>query len=162
MRLDARVVAGVALWLAITGCATSPTAPDDAATVAAPFEGDARSALNAAWQRWRAQRAESYDFTVSVFCFCPPRFTTIVRFHVRQGVSETQDVDPALRAWFSRFETIDAIFEELSAILDHGPFRFSASYHPLLGYPTSVAIDYEEFLADDELGLGVVDFSVLP
>jgi hypothetical protein len=49
--------------------------------------------------------------------------------------------------------TIDGLFEEIQDAIDSNAFRVVVQYDEQLGYPTSIFIDYDEFLADEELSI---------
>lgn len=142
-----------------TGCTASPTAP----SVAAPFaeHPDLRIRLTRAEQQWAAAGIARYDFAVGLYCFCfhLPR---PLRFQVRDGVSVSPGLDPAGRASVSNLESVDAIFAMIRRYVDRQPAYLDAQFHPTLGYPQSMFVDGDWLVADDELGVSVVEFTIQP
>jgi hypothetical protein len=47
--------------------------------------------------------------------------------------------------------TIEGLFEEIQRAIESNAFRVDVQYDAELGYPLSIYIDYEEFIADEEL-----------
>jgi Family of unknown function (DUF6174) len=110
---------------------------------------------------WEAHRPEHYEFTVGVYCFCP----TVggVTFRVANGVSQVMTETPERElATYQDFHTIDEIFEFLGESISTKPYKMDVVYNPELGYPVSVGIDRRRRIVDDELGVRVWGFKVLP
>ena len=50
---------------------------------------------------------------------------------------------------------MDGLFDLLQSAIDENAYTISAKYHPELGYPTEVWIDYEQQSVDEELGFSI-------
>ena len=145
--------------LATTGCTVTPTSPSQPAPFAE--HPDLHIRLTRAEQQWAAAGIRRYDFAVGLYCFCfhLPR---PLRFQVRDGVSVSPGLDPTTRANVTHVESIDAIFAMIHRYLDRRPARLDAEFHPTLGYPQSMFVDGDRLVADDELGVGVIEFTIQP
>jgi len=56
---------------------------------------------------------------------------------------------------------VEILFEEIQGAIDDNAYEIRVTYDPTFGYPTSVYIDYELMMADEELGVGINSFVVL-
>ena len=113
-------------------------------------------ALAEARARWRAQGPARYEFEFSRICFCllggQPMTVT-----VRDGaVVAVVPVEPLPEGYpaprVQDHYTVEQLFARIADAIERDAHRLSATYHPSLGYPTSVFIDYEENVADEEFG----------
>jgi hypothetical protein len=46
----------------------------------------------------------------------------------------------------------------LAAAIEQGAARVDVTYHPILGYPERIALDYDAVMADDEFGYTLTAF----
>ena len=129
--------------LALAGCG-EPTGPADAL------------ARNRA--RWRAQGSADYEFVFRRLCFCPIEAIGPVQIRVDAGavaaVIDTlgQPVDSLDAARYFTI-TIDSLFGVVEHAIALGAHQLAVSYHPTLGYPESIVIDYDAATVDEELRL---------
>jgi hypothetical protein len=119
-------------------------------------------------EKWQGTNIQHYRFNLSLGCFCvfSQDMPLVIEILNNQVVSmEYQSgnpVDAANREYFERFATIDRIFSELEADLRGKADKVAVTYDPTYGFPAQVNIDYIENATDDELGLTVSEFEVLP
>lgn len=64
------------------------------------------------------------------------------------------DVPVAIEG-LKRYRTIEGLFDLLQEGIDKNAHSILVDYHPKLGYPVEVSIDYEEAVADEELGFEI-------
>lgn len=145
-----------ALPFTLASCQRSPLGP----------EGDR---LEEARERWRSLELTSYRFVYSASCFCGPTAIQPVEVRVVDGevasitsVATGEPVRPAAPGE-DPFEvlTVERLFAFLLESLEGDPAVFEATYHPVLGHPRSVFVDFEAQVADEEFGFEVSDLSVL-
>ncbi|MEM6327145.1 MAG: DUF6174 domain-containing protein [Bacteroidota bacterium] len=129
--------------LALSGCSFLDDTPDD-------FE-NARSL-------WSDRDVETYTMTLSRACFCLPESLGPFEVRVENGaiVSAMRDGQPVPA---SDVLTVDALFDLLEDAYDEGAHSVRAEYDAALGFPLSVSIDYDEDIADEEIGYTVTDLS---
>ncbi len=115
--------------------------------------------------RWRLLRPASYRFGLERLCFCgrdargPVRMTVVGPDATgRTYVSSGEPVPPALA---DLFPTVDGLFDVLRAALEGDAHRVEVTYDPISGAPIDLFVDYDERVADEELGFSVVE-SVRP
>jgi hypothetical protein len=129
--------------LAFAGC-SEPTSPADAL------------ALNRA--RWRAHGSADYEFAFQRWCFCDRAAVARVQIRVEGGavaaVIDTlgQPVDSLDVARYFTI-TIDSLFGVVEHAIALGADELAVRYHPELGYPESIVIDYIAAAVDEELQL---------
>jgi len=117
--------------------------------------------LGAAHQRWTGQKLQGYSVTTRTLCFCPTEMTDAIRLTVAAGqitdavyVDSQQAVAPVYR---QNLLTIDGLFDKIQNALDRNAEQLDVTYDPVMGYPTSIAIDYRKQTSDDEISYTVKD-----
>ena len=120
-----------------------------------------RRELLAARRQWRAQALTSYDFRYQNVCFCVTDHTAPVRLEVRNGaISGAVRLDTGQRLGtetFSRYRTVDGIFDLIDQSIDEDAAQVDATYEASRGYPLSVYIDQDQRVADEEIGVQTGD-----
>lgn len=119
--------------------------------------------LDAARDRWSACGFEDYEFHTQRSCFCPPEFFSEMYALVTDGSIEAVYSDEALTDFsgeplFGRNvsdssavpPTIEGQFVEIQKAIDGGAYSISVTYDEACGYPLNIAINYDEFIADEE------------
>jgi hypothetical protein len=69
-----------------------------------------------------------------------------------------EPVPPDRYRWYF---TVDDLFAKIERAIADGVYQLQADYHPILGYPTMLVIDYDAQRADEELSLRTIG-PVLP
>lgn len=101
---------------------------------------------------WRDSGIESYTFR---FQAGGSWFSTgVVNVEVHSGsvysIVDAESGDPIDARSLSNYRTIDGLFEKVRDALDRDADVLSVTYDETLGYPTSIRIDYDENMRDDE------------
>ena len=104
-----------------------------------------------------------YVVTRATTNLCPREYTAFVDVSVVDGrvtqvsfaeAGFTGDVpDPG------RFGPVGELFEFLQDAIGRDAVRIDATFHPELGYPVEVFVDFDERLADEERGFMVRSLS---
>ncbi len=117
------------------------------------------------WSSLPEAQRENYIFEFKYSCFCVPCEVASRNIRVKRGeidkVSYTEEEDalvdcvdhPAEDGYF--LFTVEDLFKEMEDALTDDPFSFSATYHKVYGYPMEVWVDYDERMADEEVGFTV-------
>lgn len=137
-----------ALVLASTGCSD--------------LLGTGGDRLESNFDRWRSERPILYQFTYQRDCFClgtEPVVITVDGDSVIDVSLKDGDGHPAGAP--TDYPTIDGLFEQLREWRDRDPFRQQLEFHDGLGYPTDVFFDFEERVADEEMGFRVRDLRAM-
>ena len=114
--------------------------------------------LASARARWAAVGPDAYTMTLSRSCFCPEEYRGPYRVSVRGGTVTRVEMNgqtlPADRAL-----SVEALFALLEDATARPAERIDVTYDARLGYPTSVAIDYDARIADEEVAYTVRDLT---
>lgn len=110
---------------------------------------------------WESKNIENYDYRFQWVCFCLVERTMPVRITVEKNritrvmaMGEDRDLD---RGQFGEYRTIDGLFDLVTDAYRRAE-DVRVEYDEVYGYPTSVYIDYQRSVADEELGFSVSDF----
>ena len=105
--------------------------------------------------RWERSNISTYTYTTSWHCFCMREYVAPVIVEVVDGeIVDVNFVDSSLGEVPEpgRFVTIEGLFDHIQDALDGEAFNISATYDGQLGYPVEVFVDYDQRIADEELG----------
>jgi hypothetical protein len=118
--------------------------------------------------RWQEHAPVHYRYQLQVGCFCPFADRMPLTIEVRDGqtvsilAADGSPVSADEMSMFERYATIDKLFDLTGAALDGDADKVEVTYDEKYGFPVQVNIDYIEQAVDDELGLQVSAFEVLP
>ena len=117
--------------------------------------------LEKAEARWGRFGPDSYIYALARICFCPHEYTMPVRVRVEHGVAVARTFvgtgDRVPESMEHLFPSIDGLFDILRHAYAEDADEVRVSYDQGLGYPTDFAIDYDERVADEELGIEVTE-----
>ena len=130
----------IALFIGLAGCGKD----------AGPL-----SPLTEARQRWEALHLTTYEYVLTIQCFCSDQVTQPVRITVTDGavtarvyVAGGAPVDSSLAG---RFPSIDGLFDLAQAAVEGGAASVQVDYDVRFGYPVRIAIDNIANAVDDEV-----------
>lgn len=121
--------------------------------------------LTASMQKWAARGYPDYQIELHWVCGeCSASWSHVLRLTVRDGeVTAVFDVTAGVAVEKDpRTLTVEELFAYVQSGIDGLAYRLAADYHPTLGYPVSVAIDWRERMVDDEGGFVVSSLVPLP
>lgn len=111
--------------------------------------------------RWDSLGPGSYVYGVERLCFCGVEYRGPVRVTVVDGsavehvyVDSGLDVPPAIA---QAFPTVDGLFALLRSAIESDAAEIRVTYDPTLGVPLDFWIDYNQMIADEELGMLVTE-----
>jgi hypothetical protein len=110
--------------------------------------------------KWRSSGIDDYEIDYLRVCFClPPNEVQVV---VRQGqvviVRDARTGDVILNPFPGEpfgFNSIDAVFSIIAQAIEARATTLVVDYHPEVGYPERVWIDYDPAVADEEIGIDI-------
>jgi hypothetical protein len=121
--------------------------------------GPERSELERARALWEANGPSDYVYTVERLCFCgyrgPARVT--VEDGAVVSIVYLADDEPPVELTEELFPTVDGLFDILEDAIARDAHSISATYDPEMGVPVEFFIDYQENVADEELGMRVTE-----
>jgi len=139
----------VFFWLAASGCSD------------VGFDVRSLTELERAEAKWDRFGPDSYVYAIRRICYCLVEESGPVRVRVESGVAVEWTYvatgNPLPETARPRFPSVDGLFDILHEAYAENAHDVHVSYDPALGYPTDFAIDYEEQVADEELGMRVTE-----
>jgi len=122
--------------------------------------GVATDPLAEARQRWADQDIERYRYQARQQCYCGPEAlqpagVLVSDQQARLEAPDNQELAPLARpveAWF-------ALIEEKQR---KGWHQVDVDYHPQLGYPRHIRLDFDPRMADDEQQYWIEDLTPTP
>ena len=137
--------------------------PPHATTTSVTHLDAVQQELNTQRQQWQTLNLRDYIYHFERICFCSPEYVDPGLVHVVGGEIDsvehamTGDVlDPSL------FLTVDDLFDEVQAAIDSNADEISVQYDGILGNPTTIDIDFSEYIADEEMSFRASDLRVIP
>ena len=104
---------------------------------------------------WVAEGPSDYKMTLFRGCECLPEMTGPVELVVRDGFVESRECTntggPVGADYADLFPHVDGLFDLIEEAVRQGASKLRVSYHPSLGYPLRISIDYLAQVADDEV-----------
>jgi hypothetical protein len=129
-----------------------PVPPTDSV---GPVVAESQSVLDTAKSSWEEVGLVTYTYVYQRSCECLPEDTAPKVVEVVDGVVVSVDGQPVQAVErsgnYDNIPTIDGLFEEIQRAIESNAFLVDVQYDDELGYPLSIYIDYDEFIADDEL-----------
>jgi hypothetical protein len=107
---------------------------------------------------WNKMNLSSYEFTLSVSCFCTE---AVAGPHLIKVVDDTiasvngKPYDPSTMGLLI---TINELFTYIEKSIERKPYQKSITYNSLYGYPESIYFDFEKTIADEEIGYQITGF----
>jgi len=128
------------------------------------------SELSRNQQKWQDANITHYRFELSIGCFCAFRDQMPLTVEVRdEQIVHMATVDGTLvldtdqnYEFYAPHATIDLLFAEIEAAVKEGADSVTVTYDPTYGFPTEIAIDYSQEIADEEMYYSISGFEALP
>ena len=128
------------------------------------------SELSRNQQKWQDANITHYRFELSIGCFCAFRDQMPLTVEVRDGqIVHMATVDGTLvldtdqnYEFYAPHATIDLLFAEIDAAVNDGADSVTVTYDAAYGFPTEIAIDPSQEIADEEMYYSISGFEALP
>ena len=134
----------------------SPLAACDSITGVEDLDRE-QSELDRNWDRFERYAPLSYPYSVRVACNCPRDVTRPVAVWVDRGSVEylfyEDDGRSVPFSYSDSFPSVEQLFDAIQDAIDRRADYIGVDYDPTYGFPTSVYIDYDRRVADEELSL---------
>jgi hypothetical protein len=110
---------------------------------------------------WNQVGTSDYDMSLFRGCFCigGGEMTVYVRGDSVAAIQQTERQWQGGNDWWQYIPTVEGLFD-LVEEADADAHSLEVDYHPQLGYPTSVSIDWIENAVDDEISYSVSSLSL--
>jgi hypothetical protein len=108
---------------------------------------------------WEKANIHSYEFLLRINCFCSPETIGPHRIQVKADTIFAVNGTPYDRAKsYVILKTIPDLFRFIRESDARTPFRKSVLYDSTFGFPTSLYYDFDERIADEEIGYIITEF----
>jgi hypothetical protein len=119
-------------------------------------------AYNEARDRWRARSPTRYQFTVEVHCYCGVGRRKMSFMVVEGRATAVVQLSAAETRFYTHYDTIDKLLAIVRNAVAIRPFSMAASFDPEFGFPSSVSVNPNGKIFDEELRFSVTAFKALP
>jgi hypothetical protein len=117
--------------------------------------------LSSNQSKWNRKNIVSYEFSLTINCFCPEERVGPHLIKVVDGQIVSVNNLPYDPSSAGALLTIDDLFIFIATSIERHPYKQTIEYNSTLGYPQTVWFDYNSDIADEELGYVVTGFKVL-
>jgi hypothetical protein len=148
----------------IKGSAQALSAVQEAAKARPQKDMKALAALAQAEALWKQKQPMHYSYQLQPSCFCPPEYTQPIAIRVFKGKVQQADLVnskrplPADRKEDAK--TIEDLFKIIREALERPAASTTITYDPSYGFPSSISIDVDQMIADEEMYYTVKNFKV--
>jgi hypothetical protein len=107
---------------------------------------------------WETSNISNYSFKSKMNCFCVDvsKYEITVTNKIITSVKNEQGQN--IQFANKNLKTIDELFEYLQNSLEKNPYKATIIYDQTLGFPTSIYIDFDQQMIDEEIGYTISDF----
>ena len=130
------------------------------------LQGSGSAELRANRAKWDQSERDAYSYKVRPYCFCSIERLAPYTVTVRSGVVSAE-IEESWLSDYSGYQigeldilTIEKLFE-LAETSRADADRVRVKFDDKRGFPTSISIDRNRDIIDDEYGVSVSDFRVL-
>lgn len=145
----------VPLYLSVLTACTTPTPPPiENSKLELPVQSVEAKQLQAAEKKWQQSRPTHYIYTLQRTCFCPREYNNPIEIRVLNGVVQKamlpREGTPLPSVRMDEALTINNLFDIIHKAVDKKAAKIDVKYDWRYGYPSSIAIDWEKMMADEE------------
>ncbi|SJM90309.1 exported hypothetical protein [Crenothrix polyspora] len=145
----------VPLYLSILTACTTPTQPHiENKKLELPVQSVEAKQLQAAEKKWQQNQPTHYIYTLQRTCFCPREYNNPIEIRVLNGVVQKamlpREGTPLPSVRMDEALTINNLFDVIHKAIDKKAASIDVKYDWRYGYPSSIAIDWEKMMADEE------------
>jgi hypothetical protein len=108
--------------------------------------------------KWKSMNIVSYEFTLTINCFCPQERVGPHQIKVVNNEIVSVNNLPYDPAKTGELYTIDQLFTIVETSIERNPYHKTIEYNSTYGFPASAYFDFNKQMADEEIGYEVTDF----
>ena len=142
--------------LLLSGC--NPPIPPATASPVEPIKPNPHAAVKQQWllekNKWQQQANKHYIYTVQRSCFCPPEARKPMRVRVKEGAIVQVMLVPeniTKPVTYQGARSVDSLFGLIEKAIRTNAASIKVTYDAQYGYPTTITIDQDERMADEEI-----------
>ena len=126
------------------------------------IDSDLEAELKDQRRAWLSQGLTNYSYEFQRSCECPevrPVIITVRNDDVTSVI--VKETGEPVTQYLEGYMTITDLYDYLIESADSSPHRMSVNFDASLHIPVLVSIDFENNVADDELGLALSNLTVI-
>jgi len=123
-----------------------------------PTKPTPHAAIKQQWllekSKWQQQANKHYIYTVQRSCFCPPESRKPMRVRVKEGAIVQVMLVPeniTKPVTYQGARSVDSLFALIEKAITTNAASIKVTYDAKYGYPTTITIDQDERMADEEI-----------
>lgn len=120
--------------------------------------------LKAAEAKWKKKRPEHYSYTLQRSCFCAPDYRKPIEIRVFRGkvqqASLLPEGTPLPAERKAEALPVEGLFRMIREAIVNKSASVTVKYNATYGYPTSISIDRDRMMADEEVYLFASNFKI--
>ena len=126
------------------------------------IEKEKFESLQFAKEKWKTKNITSYTINLSVNCFCLPYQPIVIK--VDDDIIAEINGDSVTQFqlendyWYAN--TVDDLFLFIEQSLAQEPYQKILLFNSSYGYPEEIFFDFEEMVADEEIGYIITSFKI--
>jgi len=105
---------------------------------------------------WKSKNIKDYSFVIQKSCFCPQEEKRQIT--VSDGIISEAKYIPSNTVLDPNQEKINGYFNIIQDALDKNAYKVTVTYDGTYGFPSNIAIDYNEQMADEEINYTLTHF----
>jgi len=105
---------------------------------------------------WKIKNIKDYSFVIQKSCFCPHEEKKQIT--VDDGIITEVKYIPSNTILGLNQEKINGYFSIIQDALDKNVHKLTVTYDEIYGYPSDIAIDHNEQMADEEVNYTLTHF----
>jgi Family of unknown function (DUF6174) len=138
------------LCISLITCATPAPTPNASNSE----QTDITSQLQIAEAKWQQTQPAHYVYRLQPSCYCPQEYTKAIEIEVLNGLVQHATLPPSGTMLASERKnnalTVNDLFALIHKAIGKKAAKITVQYDAQYGYPTSIAIDWEKMMADEE------------
>ena len=120
--------------------------------------------LKAAQAKWQKKRPQHYAYTLQRSCFCTEEYRKPIEIRVFgnkvQQATLQPEGTPLSAERKSEAMTVEGLFRMIREAIVNKSASVTVKYNATYGYPTSISIDRDRMMADEEVYLSASNFKI--
>jgi hypothetical protein len=120
--------------------------------------------LKAAEAKWQQKRPQHYAYTLQRSCFCTEEYRKPISIRVFNGKVQQATLLPEGKPLPAERKgdalTVEGLFAIIRTAITNKAASIEVKYDPQYGFPTTIAIDQDRRMADEEINITASNFAI--
>jgi hypothetical protein len=111
-------------------------------------------------KKWSNLKIANYEFTLTVSCYCLPERIGPHIIKVADDKIVSVNNLPYNISKTGELVTFNQLFGYIQTSIDKNPFSKTIQYNSIYGYPETVYFDFDQRIADEEIGYQITNLKI--